>query len=117
MTGLSILKQAYSLMEQPQRLAQADGDENGLIAVNQIYGELWHREHRCRFQPLEDLRQRLELSWQFLPAMTYGTAMLLCLNGDGNYSRYQDQYQRAARVAGGVLPPRQQTAFPVDECL
>lgn len=114
MTGLSILRQAYSLLEKPENAANADGDEYGLLAVNQIYSELWHREHHAPFQPLEHLRQSVALSWRFLPAMAYGIAMLLSLNAGDNYTRYQELYRRAARHTGGVFPRRIQTAFPAD---
>ena len=70
MTGLSILRHAYALMDQPHRLAGTDGNESGLLAVNQIYAELWPREHRDDFRPLEHLRQTVQLSYRFLPAMT-----------------------------------------------
>ena len=108
MTGLSILRHAYGLMEQPHRLAGADSDESGLIAVNQIYSELWHREQTGEFQPLEHLRQSLKLSWRCLPAMTYGVATLLCLNGGDErpYERYLDLYLRALTHTGGVLRAR-----------
>ncbi len=108
MTGLSILRQAYSLLEQPERLAAEDGNESGLLVVNQIYSELWHREHKSQFEPLEHLRQKIELSWRFLPAMTYGTAMLLCLNSpqDLSYDRYLELYRRAASYTGGVVTRR-----------
>ena len=112
MTGLTILRQAYSLLEKPENAAAADGDEYGLLAVNQIYSELWHREHRTRFEPLANLRQAVALSWRFLPAMTSGTAMLLSLNAGENYTRYQELYRRAASHTGGVFPRRVQTAFP-----
>ena len=108
MTGMSILRQAYSLMEQPERMTADDGEESGLLAVNQIYSELWHREHRTPFIPLDNLRRRMELSWRFLPALTYGTAMLLCLNSSEElpYDRFQRLYQRAAAHAGGLAPLR-----------
>lgn len=104
MTGLSILRHAYGLMEQPHRLAGVDGDESGLLAVNQIYSELWHREQSGEFEPLEHLRQQLKLSRRCLPAMTYGVATLLCLNGgdDIPYERYLDLYLRALTHTGGV---------------
>lgn len=115
MTGLSILRQAYSLMEQPQRLTAQDGNESGLLAVNQIYSELWQREHNGPFEPLAHLRQELQLSWRCLPAMAYGTAMLLCLNsGDERpYDRYLELYLRAAAHAGGV--PRRRHDWLPDE--
>ena len=112
MTGLSVLRHAYAMMEQPHRLAGTDGNESGLLAVNQIYAELWHREQEGEFQPLEHLRQQVALSFRFLPAMTYGTAMLLCLNSGDNYQRYQELYRRASGHTGGVFPRRAQTAFP-----
>lgn len=108
MTGLSILRQAYSLMEQPGRLTAQDGNESGLLAVNQIYGELWQREHTTPFEPLEHLRQALQLSWRCMPAMTYGTAALLCLNSgeERPYDRYLELYMRAAAHTGSVPRPR-----------
>ena len=119
MTGLSILEQAYQLLEAPDKAACAEGDEVGLLAVNQIYGELWHREHTDGFCPLNGLRQVVALSWRFLPAMTYGTAMLLCLNNEegGCYNRLQALYERAALHAGGPCRPRMQVAFPEEESL
>ena len=117
MIGLSILKQAYHLLESADKAANADGDEMGLMAVNQIYSELWHREHKEPFRPLSVLRQRVELSWRFLPALAYGTAMLLCLNNEksGSYIRLQTLYERAASHTGGLAEPRQQTLFRVGE--
>lgn len=117
MTGLSILEQAYQLLEAPEKAANAEEDETGLMAVNQIYGELWHREHRERFRPLTALRQVVSMSWRFLPAMTYGTAMLLCLNDEkgGSYTRLQGLYERAAIHAGGMCSPRVLTARPEEE--
>ena len=111
MTGLSILRHAYALMEQPHRLAGSDGNESGLLAVNQIYCELWYREHAGTFEPLEHLRQSLKLSWRFLPAMTYGVATLLCLNGESQtpYERYLDLYLRALTHTGGALRQRVDT--------
>ena len=111
MTGLSILRHAYGLLEQPHRLAGTDGNESGLLAVNQIYGELWHREHTEPFQPLEHLRQTVRLSWRCLPAMTYGVATLLCLNGeqDQPYERLLDLYLRALTHTGGTPRKRLNT--------
>ena len=104
MLGLSILKQAYSLLDEPDKKANADGDEIGLVAVNQIYGELWHRFHDTPFLPLEHLRQKVDLHWRCMPAMAYGTAMLLCLNGEKEtaYTRYQALYERAASHIGAL---------------
>ena len=34
MTGLSVLRHAYALLEQPHRLAGNDGNESGMLAVN-----------------------------------------------------------------------------------
>ena len=111
MTGLSVLRHAYGLMEQPHRLTANDGNESGLLAVNQIYCDLWHREHTGEFQPLEHLRQKLELSWRCLPAMTYGVATLLCLNGGDErpYERYLDLYLRALTHTGGMVRTRLDT--------
>ncbi len=107
MTGLDILKQAYSLLGDDKGVANADGDERGLAAVNQIYSELWHREHRTRFQPLEHLRRSLLLTCQFLPAMTYGTAMLLCVDGEAVlHDRLLTLYRRAACRTGGAAIER-----------
>ena len=114
MTGLDILKQAYALLWQPENLATADGNEYGLMAVNQIYSELWHREHPAPFMPLSGLRQRVALSARFLPAMAYGTAMVLCLNGEADYTRYQRLYERAAQRAGGCCL-RRRYALPREE--
>ena len=104
MTGLSILRQVYSLMEQPERLTAGDGNESGLLAVNQIYGELWPREHNTPFEPLEHLRQPLQLSSRCMPAVTYGTAALLCLNSgeERPYDRYVEMYMRALTHTGGA---------------
>ena len=111
MTGLSVLRHVYGLMEQPHRLVHVEDNESGLLAVNQIYCDLWHREHTEEFRPLEHLRQKLEISWRCLPAMTYGVATLLCLNGENGqaYERYLDLYLRALTHAGGVLRPRVDT--------
>jgi hypothetical protein len=103
MTGLSVLRHVYSLMEQPGRLTTAEGTESGLLALNQIYSDLWQREHSEDFVPLEHLRQELQLSWRCLPALTYGVAALLCLNGveEKPYDRYLELYMRALpRVTG-----------------
>lgn len=111
MTGLSILRHAYALMEQPHRLAAADGNESGLLAVNEIYCNLWYREQYGEFQPLEHLRQELKLSARCLPAMTYGVATLLCLGGvdERRYERYLDLYLRALTHTGGLPRKRVDT--------
>ena len=111
MTGLSLLRHAYALMDQPHRLVGTDGNESGLLAVNEIYCELWKRERTDAFQPLEHLRQPLKLSWRCLPAMTYGVATLLCLSdsNDRNYDRYLDLYLRALTHTGGMLCRRVDT--------
>ena len=97
MTGLSVLRQAYALLDQPERLTAGDGNESGLIAVNQIYGDLWKRERRDAFIPLANLREEMDLSWRSVAAMTYGVAALLCLNsGDERpYDRYLERYLQA----------------------
>ena len=66
MTGLSVLRQVYGLLEQPARLAAEDGNEDALAALNQIYGDLWCREHTTEFQPLPHLWQEVELSWKIV---------------------------------------------------
>ena len=111
MTGLGILRHAYALLEQPHRLAGNDGNESGMLAVNEIYCNLWYREHKEAFQPLEHLRQELQLSARCLPAMTYGVATLLCLNSgeEGTYERYLDLYTRALTCTGGLLRRRADT--------
>ncbi|MBE6807190.1 MAG: hypothetical protein E7527_04165 [Ruminococcaceae bacterium] len=113
MTGLSVLRHAYGLMEQPGRLTAEDGNERGLTAVNQIYSDLWRREHTEAFEPLTHLRQTLDLSWQYLPAMTYGVAALLCLNEEeeGPYNRYLDLYLRALPRTGGTPYRRADVLF------
>lgn len=115
MTGLSVLRHAYALMEQPHRLTAGDGNESGLMAVNEIYCNLWYREQCGAFQPLENLRQELKLSARCLPAMTYGVATLLCLNGGDEhpYERYLDLYTQALTHAGGRLRRRVDTT-PVE---
>ena len=108
MTALTILRQAYTLLGNETGAATADGDEIGLTAVNQIYGELWKREHDTPFEPLDGLRRKVMLSAGYLPAMAYGTAMLLCLNGaeDRPYARYQALYEKAAACAGNQIRRR-----------
>ena len=116
MTGLSILRHAYALMDQPHRLAGTDGNESGLLAVNQIYAELWPREHTQPFQPLDNPRQKVCLSWRCLPAMTYGVATLLCLSDkdERRYERYLDMYLRALTQTGG-MPLRRVDTVTVEE--
>ncbi len=107
MTGLEIVKQAYGLLGDKKRLAKAGGCERGLAAVNQVYSELWHREHRSRFQPLDTLRDTLLLTSHFLPAMAYGTAMLLSVDGDADvHARFVTLYRRAACHTGGAVLER-----------
>ena len=115
MTGLSILRHVYGIMDQPHRLAGTDGNESGLLAVNQIYAELWPREHCDEFQPLGHLRQRVQLSWRCLPAMTYGVATLLCLSEEKSqpYERFLDLYLRALTHTGGL--PRRRVNTTVSE--
>lgn len=117
MTGLSVLRHAYGLMEQPGRLTADDGNESGLLAVNQIYSDLWRREHTEPFVPLDHLRQSLDLSWRCLPAMTYGTAALLCLNGGDErpYDRYLELYLRALPRLEGVPYRRSDVLFARNE--
>lgn len=113
MTGLTLLRQAYGLLEDDKHQADAEQDEQGLIAVNQIYGELWGREHSTVFTPLSSLRQPLLLTWRCLPAMAYGTAMLLCLNREDGaaYGRFQTLYERAAAHTGGSYGKRRDVLF------
>ena len=111
MTGRMILRQAYSLLGDDKSLAVADADEQGLAIVNQIYSELWYREHRTRFQPLEALQQPLLLTCRFLPAMAYGTAMLLCVGEEQTtaHDRFLTLYRRAASHTGGIAEGRWDT--------
>ena len=104
MTGLSVLRQVYGLMEQPERLTAEDGNESALAALNQIYADLWAREHTDAFEPLPHLWQEVALSWRCLPALIYGTAALLCLCYDAapSYDRFLELYMRALSHTGGV---------------
>lgn len=113
MTGMSVLRHVYSLMEQPGRLTTAEGTESGLLALNQIYSNLWRREHSGEFEPLEHLRQEVQLSWRCLPAMTYGVAALLCLNGgeEKPYDRYLELYMRALPQVTGQSYRRSDVLF------
>lgn len=108
MTGMSVLRQVYGLMEQPHRLAAEDGNEPALAAINQIYSNLWYREHSEAFEPLSHLWQEVALSWRCVPALIYGTAALLCLHSDtaGAYDRYLELYMRALSHTGGPLQRR-----------
>lgn len=108
MTGLSVLRQVYGLMEQPERLAADDGNESALAALNQIYGDLWCREHTETFEPLPHLWQEVALSWRCLPALIYGTAALLCVRGDEPlaYDRFLELYMRALSHIGGLRQRR-----------
>ena len=116
MTGLMILRQAYSLLGDEKGLANVDADEQGLASVNQIYSELWHREHRTRFQPLEALQQPLLLTCRYLPAMAYGTAMLLCVAQEQSvaHDRLRTLYQRAASHTGGFVQGRRDSLCHLD---
>ena len=110
MTGLAVLKQAYQLLDDPKGAASAG--EQDLVAVNQIYSELWYREHTAPFQPLDSLQLPLLLSWRCLPAMAYGVAMLLCLNDEEKpYTQFQALYERAAAHTGGPYGKRRDTLF------
>lgn len=104
MTGLSVLRQVYGLLEQPSRLSAEDGNEDALAAVNQIYADLWAREHTAAFEPLPHLWQEVDLSWRCLPALIYGTAALLCLNSDAEkpYDRFLELYMRALSHTGSA---------------
>ena len=108
MTGLSVLRHAYALLEQPHRLTVMEENESGLSVVNQIYCDLWYREHTGEFEPLDHLRRPLDISSRCLPAMTYGVATLLCLNGEDRcpYERFLDLYLRALTHIGGELRTR-----------
>ena len=107
MTGMGVLRQVYGLMEQPERLTAEDANEAALAAINQIYGDLWCREHTAPFEPLPHVWQEVALSWRCLPALIYGTAALLCLNSESErpYDRYLELYMRALSHTGG-LPRR-----------
>lgn len=113
MTGKSILRQAYSLMDHPIGIKGLDGDENGLLAINQICGELWHREHTDTFVPLSHLMEPVDLSWRLLPAITYGVAALLCLSGgeEKPYDRFLERYMSALSHYS-TLPIRRQDVWP-----
>ena len=97
MTGSRILRQVYHLMGEPERYIASDGNESGLLALNQICGELWKREHTEPFVPLDTPWQEVALPAVYLPAITYGTAALLCLNSgeERPYDRYLELYLRA----------------------
>ncbi len=113
MTGLSVLRQAYALLNRPERLTAGDGNESGLIAVNQIYGDLWKRERQDAFVPLANLRQEIDLSWRSVAAMTYGVAALVCLS-DGEevpYDRYLERYLQALPRIQGTPYHRGDTLF------
>lgn len=113
MTGLSILRQVYSLMDRPDALAADDGNIGGLPLLNQIYGDLWRRECTKPFVPLAHTRQEVELSWRCLSALTYGTAALLSL-AEGNeaaYERFLERYTAALPRVQGV-PYRRADLWP-----
>ena len=109
MTRVMILKQACGLLGDEKRAATADADDAGLAMVNQIYGELWSREHRTAFTPLDALQQPLLLPCRFMPALAYGTAMLLCADGEAQalHDRFLSLYHRAASHAGGSFAKRE----------
>ncbi len=113
MTGMSILRQVYSLMDQPMGTKGLDGDESGLLALNQICGELWHREHTEEYTPMLNLLEQVDLSWRLLPAITYGVAALLCLSGgaDKPYDRFLELYTRAL-TRYSTLPTKRQDVWP-----
>ncbi len=114
MTGLSVLRQVYALMERPERLVGAsDGNESALLALNQIYSDLWSRERAEAFEPLTHLREPVCLSWRSLPALTYGTAALLCLNSgeERPYDRFLELYLRALPRKQGQPYRRSATFF------
>lgn len=104
MTGLSVLRQVYCLMNRPEHLLTDDGNHNGLPLLNQIYGDLWRRERTAPFVPLSTTRQEVDLSWRSLTALTYGTAALLSLaEGDeAAYDRLLERYMAAAPRAQGT---------------
>ena len=116
MTGLSVLRQVYGLMEQPERLSAEDGNEAALAAVNQIYADLWAREHTEEFEPLPHLWQEVALSWRCLPALIYGTAALLCLRMDtaASYDRFLELYMRALSHTS-AMPRRRLDVLPKGE--
>lgn len=109
MTGVMILKQAYGLLGDEKRAATADADEAGLAMVNQIYGELWSREHQTAFTPIDVLQQPLLLSCRYMPALAYGTAMLLCVDDEESavHDRLLTLYQRATSHVGGSFAKRE----------
>ena len=110
MTGQSVLRQVYGLLECPQRLSAEDGNEAALAALNQIYGDLWCREHTTEFEPLPHLWQEVEVSWRCLPALIYGTAALLCVReGEPAYDRFLELYMRALSHTGGLPRRRMDT--------
>ena len=115
MTGLSVLRQVYSLMDKPAYLIEEQGSESGLMALNQICNELWHREHTEDFVPLDHIRQQIDLSWRYLPAVTYGTAALLCLRDatQTSYDRFLDQYLRVLSGLGG-MPRHRADVLPTE---
>ncbi len=109
LTGWQILRQAYGLLGDKKHTAKPDKDGRGLAAVNQIYGELWHREHRTRFQPLSALDESLQMTGRFMPALAYGAAMLLCVDGDVTvHNRMCALYRRAAGCTGGIAVERRE---------
>lgn len=113
MTGLSVLRQVYGLLDRPEALATDDGNHSGLPLLNQIYGDLWRRERTEPFVPLAHTRQEVDLSWRSLSALTYGTAALLSLaEGDeAAYDRFLERYTAALPRVQGV-PYRRADMLP-----
>lgn len=118
MTGLSVLRQVYSLMDRPEALAADDGNHSGLPLLNQIYRDLWQRECAEPFVPLAHTRQEVELSWRSLSALTYGTAALLSLaEGNGEaYDRFLERYTAALPRVQGV-PYRRADVWPREDAV
>lgn len=113
MTGMSILRQVYGMMDQPMGTKGLLGDESGLLALNQICSEVWYREHTEPYTPLLNLMETVDLSWRLLPAITYGVAALLCLSGgeEKPYDRFLELYTRAL-TRYSTLPTKRQDVWP-----
>lgn len=118
MTGLSVLRQVYCLMDRPDGLATDDGNNSGLPLLNQIYRDLWKRERTEAFVPLAHTRQEVDLSWRSLSALTYGTAALLSL-AEGNeaaYDRFLERYMASLPRVQGV-PYRRADVWPQEDAV